>query len=122
MKLIIRLILITLFLLFFSCEEKENIIDGGNYYLSYKDYTLDSLSGNIMDSEITIEEYQLEKHLHIYGYNLENICEDYKSIPPSVQSVGKLALENYDKWMETDLNQVSPNYITNFNLGKVKTV
>ena len=69
------------------------------------------------DSEISFEEYQSNKHLLIYGHNLENICEDYKSAPPSVQSVGELALQNYDKWMEADLNQVSPNYITNFNLG-----
>ena len=54
MELIIRLISITLLLLLFSCKEEENIIDGGNYYLSYKEYTLDPLSGNIINSEITI--------------------------------------------------------------------
>ena len=69
-----------------------------------------------------MEKYQSVKHALIYGYNLENICDDYKSIPPSVKSVGKLALQNYNKWMETDINQVSPNYITNYNLGKVKTI
>ena len=51
-----------------------------------------------------------------------SFCKDYKSIPPSAKSVGELALQHYDKWIETDINLVSPNYITNFNLGKVKKV
>ncbi len=71
------------------------------------------------DSEIVLEEYNAEKHKLVYGYNLNYFCNDYKSIPPSVQSVGELALKNYDKWMEADLNNVSPNYTTNFNIGKV---
>ena len=72
------------------------------------------------DSEILFEEYQAEKHAPVYGYNLENFCENYESIPPSAKSVGELALQNYDKWVEVDINKVSPNYITNFNVGKVK--
>ena len=72
------------------------------------------------DSEILFEEYQAEKHAPAYGYNLENLCEDYESIPPSAKPVGELALQNYDKWVEVDINKVSPNYITNFNVGKVK--
>ena len=74
------------------------------------------------DSEILFEEYQAEKYASVYGYNLENLCKDYESIPPSAKSVGELALQNYDKWMEVDINKVSPNYITNFNAGKVKRV
>ena len=72
------------------------------------------------DSEISFEEYQSEKHVLVYGYNLGNLCDDYQSIPPSAQSVGELALQNYNKWMEVDINKVSPNYVTNFNVGKVK--
>ena len=72
------------------------------------------------DSEILFEEYQAEKHAPVYGYNLENLCEDYESIPPSAKSVGELALQNYDQWVEVDINKVSPNYVTNFNVGKVK--
>ena len=72
------------------------------------------------DSEIIFEEYQAEKHAPVYGYNLENICEYYESIMPSAKSVGELALQNYDKWVEMDINKVSPNYITSFNVGKVK--
>ena len=101
-----------------------NIQQKGKYWLllhSHKNqvYAQRYHSGE-PDSKIVFEEYQSEKHALIYGYNLENICEDYQSIPPSAKSVGKLALQNYEKWMESDINQVSPNYITNFNIGKVK--
>jgi hypothetical protein len=65
------------------------------------------------DSEINIEKYHSKKHTLIYGFNLKNICTNYKSIPPSAQSVGELALQNYEKWLERDINQVSPNYVTN---------
>ena len=73
-------------------------------------------------SEVKFEEYKAKKYSLIYGYNLEKICEDFMPAPPSARSVGELAMQNYDKWMEKDLNRVSPNYITNFNLGKVKKV
>jgi hypothetical protein len=65
---------ITLFLLLFSCKEKGNIIDdqaSDDYYLSYKEYTLDYLSGNIIDSDIIIEDFQsaeecMDCHLQHY--------------------------------------------------------
>ena len=102
------------------------IKDNGIYWLmlhSHKNlvYAQRYYSGE-PDSEISFEEYQSEKHVSVYGYNLENLCDEYKSIPPSAHSIGELALQNYNKWVEIDINQVSPNYITNFNLGKVKTV
>ena len=71
------------------------------------------------ESEIVFEEYQSDKHSLIYGYNLDHLCENYHSIPPSAQSVGELALQNYDQWMETNQNKISPNYITNYNLDKL---
>ena len=103
-----------------------NIQKNGEYWLmlhSHKDlvYTQRYYSG-IPNSEISFEGYQREKHIPVYGYNLENICEDYKSIPPSAKSVGELALQNYNQWVELDLNKVSPNYITNINLGKMNIV
>ena len=102
------------------------IQNNGVYWLmlhSHKDlvYTQRYYLG-IPNSEISFEEYQSEQRTPIYGFNLRDLCENYKSIPPSAKSVGELALQHYDKWMETDINLVSPNYITNFNLGKVKTV
>ena len=103
----------------------ENIIQKGIYWLmlhSHKNlvYTQRYRSGQ-PDSKIELEEFQSAKHTLIYGYNLSNICEDYKSIPPSVESVGKLALQNFNKWMEKDINQVSPQYITNFNSTNVNS-
>ena len=102
-----------------------NIQQNGIYWImlhSHKNlvYTQRYHSGK-PDSEIIFEEFQSEKDALIYGYNLDNFCQNYKSIPPSSKSVGELALQNYDKWMEVNLNKVSPNYVTNFNLGKVKT-
>ena len=69
----------------------ENIQQKGIYWLmlhSHKNfiYTQRYRSGE-PDSEIELEKYQSVKHALIYGYNLENICDDYKSIPPSVKSV-----------------------------------
>ena len=103
----------------------ENIIQKGIYWLmlhSHKNlvYTQRYRSGQ-PDSKIELEEFQSAKHTLIYGYNLSNICEDYKSIPPSVESVGKLALQNFNKWMEKDINQVSPQYITNFNSTNINS-
>ena len=104
----------------------SNIQQRGKYWLmlhSHKNlvYIQRYHSGKPV-SEISFEEYQRAKHIPVYGYNLENICEDYKSIPPSAKSVGELALQNYNQWVELDLNQVSPNYITNVNLGKMNIV
>ena len=73
------------------------------------------------DSEIECELFSSEKYLQRFGFNLETVCisSDYESSPPSAKFVGELALQFYDKWAETDLNQITPNYVTNFNLGKV---
>ena len=62
MNLISKLIAFILILILFSCEEKENIVDADDssdqeYELVYKDYTLDSLSGNVTHSEISIEDF-----------------------------------------------------------------
>ena len=73
------------------------------------------------DSEIECELFSNEKYLQRFGFNLDTVCDssEYESTPPSAKFVGELALQFYDKWAETDLNQITPNYVTNFNLGKV---
>jgi len=70
-KLIIRLISIVFIL--FSCKEKGDIVtdDSSDYYLSYKEYTLDSLSGSIVNTDIIIEDFQsaeqcIDCHLQHY--------------------------------------------------------
>ena len=72
------------------------------------------------DSEIECELYDAERYLQRFGFNLDTICDssEYESSPPSAKFVGELALQFYDKWAEFDLNQITPNYVTNFNLGK----
>ena len=72
------------------------------------------------DSEIECEPFDLEKYFPRFGFNLDSICkpDDYELVPMSAQNVGELALENYDNWSSFDLSQVTPNYVTSFNLGK----
>ena len=69
-------------------------------------------------AEIEFGEYQSKKYFSVYGFNLENFCNDYISISPSAKSIGELGLQNYDKWAQKDLNQVTPNYINSFNIEK----
>ena len=73
------------------------------------------------DSEIECELFSSEKYLQRFGFNLDTVCDssEYESSPPSAKFVGELALQFYDKWAESDLNQITPNYVTNFNLGKI---
>ena len=61
MKLIIWSLYLFLILFIFSCKDKDRVIIDDNstdYYITYKDYTLDSLSGNIIDTEISINDFQ----------------------------------------------------------------
>ena len=73
------------------------------------------------DSEIECELFSAEKYLQRFGFNLDTVCDSskYESTPPSAKFVGELALQFYDKWAESDLNLITPNYVTNFNLGKI---
>ena len=71
-------------------------------------------------SEIMFKEYEYNKYEIIYGFNLDSFCPNYNLISPSAKSIGELALTNYNEWIEEDLDKVSPNYITAFNLGKKK--
>ena len=74
-------------------------------------------------SQIECKIFNVKKYLHPYGFNLDTICNpsDYECSPPSSQYVGELAIQFYDKWAECNLNQITPNYVTNFNLGNVST-
>ena len=74
------------------------------------------------DSEIECELFSAEKYLQRFGFNLDTVCDssEYESSPPSAKFVGELALQFYDIWVESDLNQITPNYVTNFNLGKTQ--
>ena len=73
------------------------------------------------DSEIECEVYDAERYIHPVGFNLDIICkpEEYASAPPSSKYVGELAIQYFHKWAESNLNNITPNYVTNFNLGKI---
>ena len=73
------------------------------------------------DSQIECEIFDAERYIHPYGFNLDTICDplDYEYSPPSSAFVGELAIQFYDKWVESNLNKITPNYVTNFNLGNI---
>ncbi len=75
------------------------------------------------DSQIECEIFDVHRYIHPCGYNLDKICNplDYECSPPSSAYVGELAIQFYDKWANSDLNCITPNYVTNFNLNKVAT-
>jgi len=72
-------------------------------------------------SEIECEPFNPEKYYSLFGFNLDSLCDvnDYELAPMSAQFVGELALQNFDKWTMSDLSQVTPNYVSSFNLGKI---
>ena len=78
-------------------------------------------TSGVPDSEIGCEIFDLERYIHLFGFNLDTICSplDYICSPPSSTYVGELAIQNYDKWAKSDLNRITPNYVTNFNLGNL---
>ena len=69
------------------------------------------------DSEIEYEVFDMGKYINPHGFNLDTVYnpEEYEPAPPSSKYVGELAIQCYDKWAESDLNQITPNYVTNFN-------
>ena len=75
------------------------------------------------DSHIECEVFDVEKYVHPYGFNLDSICSpsNYECSPPSSAYVGELAIQFYDKWVESNLSKITPNYVTNYNLGNVPT-
>jgi len=54
----------------------------------------------------------------LFGYGLK-ITDDLSLVinytPPSSKYVAMSAMKNYNKWIERDINNVNPLYITNFN-------
>ena len=73
-------------------------------------------NSGLPDSDIECEEYDLEQYSHPIGFNLDAICKsgNYESAPPSSKNVGELAIINFKSWAETNLNSITPNYVTNF--------
>ena len=76
----------------------------------------------IPDSEIECVPFDADEYCPRFGFNMNSICkpEDYGLAPMSAKFVGELAIQNYDKWVNINLSQVIPNYVSTFNIGKVK--
>ena len=74
------------------------------------------------DSKIECEVFDLKKYVDLHGFNLDTMCDhlDYTDSPPSSQYVGELAIQYYDRWAKSDLNSITPNYVTNINIGGYK--
>ena len=56
----------------------------------------------------------------VYGYGLEKVLPDFQKVNeiiPSSKIVGEAALQNYHLWIESDINKMQPNYISEFNIG-----
>ena len=72
-------------------------------------------------SEIECVPFDNEKFFPRFGFNLDSICNLNENEIAKVSSkhIGELAIENFDSWARFDLGQITPNYISNFNIGKV---
>jgi len=55
----------------------------------------------------------------LYGYGLKNryYLEEYVEVIPSAELIGLVAIEHFDDWIEHDIDKISPNYISSFNIG-----
>ena len=102
----------------------RSISQNGVYWLllhSHKNMVfIQQFNSGKPDSEIECELFDPKKYIPRFGFNLDSICKpgDYEMVPMSAQFVGELALQYFDKWANIDLSQVTPNYVTSFNLGK----
>ena len=78
-------------------------------------------NSGIPESEIECKEFDLEQYSHPLGFNLDAICESrkYESAPPSSKNVAELAIQHFNKWAALDINTITPNYVTNFNIGNI---
>ena len=75
------------------------------------------------DSEVECAEFDSKRYTYPVGFNLDVVCKpkEYEIASPSSQYVCELAIEHFNQWAEINLNTITPNYVTNFNLGKVST-
>ena len=102
----------------------RSIAQNGVYWLllhSHKNMVfIQQFNSGKPDSEIECELFDPKKYIPRFGFNLDSICKpgDYEMAPMSARFVGELALQYFDKWANIDLSQVTPNYVTSFNLGK----
>ena len=92
----------------------------GKYWIvlhSHKDYVYSQYyDSGTPQTEIIFEKFQPRKKEIIYGFNLEKLCNDFILTPPTVKSVGKLALQEYESLKKDNSSQIIPNYVSNINI------
>ncbi len=92
---------------------------------SHKDLVfLQQFEGENPSSEILCESFDKSKYYPLAGYNLDKLCGDdeYVKAIPSAEYIGKLAVRNFKEWTESKINEVIPNYVTNFNIGVTRSL
>ena len=105
----------------------RGIIREGIYWVllhSHKDVVFaQRFNSGSPDSQIECEVFNADRYIKPIGFNLDSICkpEEYELALPSSKYVGELAIQYFHKWAELNLNIITPNYVTNFNLGKMST-
>ena len=69
-------------------------------------------------SEIEFEIFRSNRYDILYGFNLQTVCSElnYFNTPPSARYVGEIAIKNFDEWSNVNIDAITLNYITNFNI------
>ncbi|SVD47982.1 uncharacterized protein METZ01_LOCUS400836 [marine metagenome] len=69
-------------------------------------------------SEIEFEIFRSNRYDILYGFNLQTVCSElnYYNTPPSARYVGEIAIKNFDEWSNVNIDAITLNYITNFNI------
>ena len=104
----------------------KGISQNGSYYIllhSHKNMVFaQQFNSGIPDSEIECVPFDSDEYCPRFGFNMNSICkpDDYGLAPMSAKFVGELAIQNYEKWANINLSQVIPNYVSTFNIEKVK--
>ena len=87
---------------------------------SHKDLVfLQQFEGDNPCSEIVCESFDKSKYHPLAGFNLDKLCgnDGYLKALPSAKYIGKLAIRNFKELATDNINEVIPNYVTNFNVG-----
>ncbi len=114
-----------------ACAGKQDSIDAikvllhsHGEYLFVQNFRNDNGILTSISAPKTIRYRELD--LQISELHLHFNCEDHLSDDgiqetiPSARWVGKLALQHWEEWIKTDPKKLVPEYISPFNLGKVK--
>jgi len=103
----------------------RGISQKGSYYIllhSHKNMVfVQQYRSGTPDSEVKCMPFDANEYCPRFGFNMNSICkpDNFGLAPMSAKYVGELAINNYDKWANINLSEVIPNYVSNFNIGKV---